>query len=301
MFDWSDLRTFLAVARSGSTAAAGRELRVSQTTAARRISALESALGLTLFERRQSGYVLTSDGEGLLDHAVAVEASAVGFRDAADARTRVASGTVRLTTAEIYAVTILAPMVRDLHAAFPLIDLELETSDEMRDLAGGAADVALRASGDPHGAGLVGRRIAEDPWSIYCSRGYADAHGVPRSRAQLHDHVLIGGGGGGVWPYYQRWLKENGLEAAVSIRHSSPAGLLSAVRSGAGCAVLPRTVAESDSELIRCLPPSPGYTASLWLLTHERVRHAPHVRAVTDFLYGELMRLVRRLDVTPAV
>ena len=45
MLDWNDLRYFLAVARDGSTLAAGRSLRVSQTTVARRIAALEQALG----------------------------------------------------------------------------------------------------------------------------------------------------------------------------------------------------------------------------------------------------------------
>ena len=55
VLDWTDLRYFLAVARTGSTLAAGRSLGVSQTTAARRVTALEAALELTLFERRQSG------------------------------------------------------------------------------------------------------------------------------------------------------------------------------------------------------------------------------------------------------
>ena len=49
MLDWNDLRYFLAVARDGSTLAAAKVLRVSQTTVARRIAALESALGFPLF------------------------------------------------------------------------------------------------------------------------------------------------------------------------------------------------------------------------------------------------------------
>ena len=55
MMDWNDLRYFLAVADQGSTLAAGRALRVSQTTVARRISALEDSLGLLLFVKRQAG------------------------------------------------------------------------------------------------------------------------------------------------------------------------------------------------------------------------------------------------------
>jgi len=52
--DWNDLRYFLAVARTGSTLAAGKAMRVSHTTAARRLAALEAALGVSLFERRST-------------------------------------------------------------------------------------------------------------------------------------------------------------------------------------------------------------------------------------------------------
>ena len=52
MLDWNDIRYFLAVARQGSTLSAARALRVSQTTVARRITALEEALGVTLFDKR---------------------------------------------------------------------------------------------------------------------------------------------------------------------------------------------------------------------------------------------------------
>ena len=76
MLDWNDLRYFLGVAEHGSTLAAGRALRVSQTTVARRIAALEEALGLPLFERRQAGYALTPAGEGLLDRARQVGSAA---------------------------------------------------------------------------------------------------------------------------------------------------------------------------------------------------------------------------------
>ena len=66
MLDWNDLKYFLAVARGGSTLAASRALRVSQTTVARRIAALEEAVGLTLFEKRPAGYALTPAGSELL-------------------------------------------------------------------------------------------------------------------------------------------------------------------------------------------------------------------------------------------
>jgi len=85
VFDWNDLRYFLSVARTGSTLAAGRALRVSQTTVARRVAALEDAIGQPLFDRRQAGYALTPAGEALLGQAEQVEQSASVFAEAAAA------------------------------------------------------------------------------------------------------------------------------------------------------------------------------------------------------------------------
>jgi molybdate transport repressor ModE-like protein len=92
MLCWNDLRFFLAVARTGSTLAGAKALKVSQTTAARRVAALEEALGLQLFERRQAGYALTPAGEALVAQAEGVERAAGAFAEVAAAQARDASG-----------------------------------------------------------------------------------------------------------------------------------------------------------------------------------------------------------------
>jgi DNA-binding transcriptional LysR family regulator len=294
MFDWNDLRAFLAVAETGSTLAAARTLRVSQTTAARRIASLEGALGVTLFDKRQAGYALTPAGEKLLPRAREVEAAAQAFGDAVSAEAREVGGTVKLTTHEIYSVTILPPLLRELHEAHPTIRIELDSSEELRDLGSGIADIALRSTVHAHGGGLVGRRIAPDSWTVFCSRDYAERHGAPRSRADLHDHAFIAGGGSGVGPLYQAWIRKNGLEKQIVMEHGSVTGLLAGVRSGVGIAVLPTFVARLEPDLIECLPPHEEDRITLWLLTHERLRRAPRVRIVLDFLYGRLKPLAAR-------
>src|SRR5690349_19592069 len=125
MLDWNDLKYFLAVARQGSTLAAARHLRVSQTTVARRIAALEGALGFPLFDKRQAGYALTPAGVQLVERATHVEMAADAFAEAAAAEKRDTSGTVRITTQDIFAVTLLAPMLRELHELHPEIMIEL--------------------------------------------------------------------------------------------------------------------------------------------------------------------------------
>jgi DNA-binding transcriptional LysR family regulator len=296
MFDWNDARYFLAVAESGSTLSAGRALHVSQTTVARRIAALEEALGLTLFDKRRAGYVLTPAGETLLADARAVEASAAALADTAASQKRAGGGTVRLTAEESFIVGVLPPMLRDLRELHPDLVIELDASEEIRDLAAGAADVAIRVTKKLDGAGLVGRRIGDDMWTVYCSRAYAEAHSVPRNRRELAAHPLISGGGGEIGRYYGAWLRQNGLEGSIAMQHGSVTGLLSAVRSGLGLAALPCVIAELDPELVRCLPPAAAESRQIWLLTHERLRHTPRVRIVLDFLGERLRRHVQQMS-----
>ncbi|WP_294044314.1 LysR family transcriptional regulator [Sphingomonas sp.] len=290
MHDWGDIRHFLAVAETGSTLAAGRALRVSQTTVARRITALEAALSLVLFERRQAGYLLTPAGEALVGQARAAEEAMRRLGDEAALLGRTAGGAVRLTMSPIFAFTFMAPIIRDLRVAHPEIRIEVDTSEEVRDLAGGEADVALRVSKQPTGAGLVCRRLTHDPWTVYCSRTYAEQHGVPRRIEELARAPFIGGGEPEVWAQYQQWLIEHGLEGQVVMHHNSSTGLLAAVRAGMGLAVLPCLAADGDPDLVRCLPPLDGVTVSLWLVYHERFRHEPRIRAVLDFLAPRIPR-----------
>ena len=297
MLDWNDLRYFLAVARDGSTLAAARSLRVSQTTVARRVAALEDALGFPLFEKRQAGYVPTPAGQDLIEKAALVEQAANAFSDAASAQSRAVSGTVKITTEEIYAITLLAPLLRELHETYPDIVIELDTSQQVRDLGAGEADISLRSTKDTTqlSSGLVGRQLCIDDWALYCSKDYAARHGIPRTRADLLGHAFIGGGGGNLWVHYQNWLRELGLESQVAMHHASSGGLLSGVRSGFGIAVLPCIIADADPDLIRCVAPRTDHGRILWLFTHERCRHTPRVRAVIDFLYQRLSRHVREL------
>src|SRR5882757_2021065 len=177
MLDWNDLRYFLAVARDGSTLAGARMLRTSQTTVARRIGALERAIGVPIFDKRQAGYSLTMTGEELLARAEQVERAANGFAEAAAAHGRDVSGTVKITTEEVYAITLLAQFLPELHDLHPESVIDLDTSQTVRDLGAGEADIALRSTKGAQPAGLVGRRLAKDDWALYCSGGYAKRHG----------------------------------------------------------------------------------------------------------------------------
>jgi DNA-binding transcriptional LysR family regulator len=293
VLDWNNLHFFLAVARCGSTLAAGKMLRVNHTTVARRVEALEAALKVTLFERRPTGYVLPPAGEALVAPAETMDVAAAQAVELAARQSREASGTVRLTVAEVLAVTLVAPILREFYKVHSGIRIELDTAEAHRDLAAGEADVALRLTLKPAGGGLVGRRIGMSSWTIYGSRDYAAAHGLPREPKELTQHVLISGGAPLPSKLYDAWMKRHGLIETVAMHQDTTTGLLAAVKAGVGLAALPSIVADIDPDLVMCFPGLPKYNIDLWLLTHERLRHTPRVRVVLDFLAERLTRLAR--------
>src|SRR3954469_22090733 len=178
MFDWNDLRYFLAVARDGSTIAAARRLRVNQSTVQRRLAVLEQKLGRELIERTPTGYRLTECGETLRPHAEAVEAAVAAFERRIGAIDTALTGTIRLTCAEGIAYRLITPLLDIFHQRYPGLRVDLVMTDQYLDLAKGEADVAVRAGESKDGV-LIGRRIADNPWAVYASRTYVARNGRP--------------------------------------------------------------------------------------------------------------------------
>src|SRR5258706_6139991 len=97
---WDDLRVFLTLSREGNLTAAARRLEVSHPTVARRIKALEQAIGARLFDRLPDRFVPTPAGEELLADAQAMERAAESIHRRSAGLTDTARGTVRLSAGE---------------------------------------------------------------------------------------------------------------------------------------------------------------------------------------------------------
>ena len=263
MYDWNDLRYFLAVARTGSTVAASRALNVNQTTVARRIGVLERTIGTKLFDKRQSGYTLTEFGVELLATAERVEVEAKAFAEQAGALGRRISGVIRVTTNEGLANTVMAPALSAFRKLYPEVRVDLVVDERRLDLTRGAADVALRTGARPTESGLVVRRLTPMAWAAYCSRDYAERRGCPNSVDAFGRHAVIGAEGPIALLPGWTWLREAAPEAEVVARSSSLTNLVSAVKAGLGITVLPCVLADSDADLVRCIGPISGVQSDL--------------------------------------
>lgn len=284
--DWNDLRFFLEVARAGTTLGASKTLRVSQSTVARRIWALEEALALELFDKLQSGYVLTDAGTDLRATAEEVEATVNRFKAKASANERGLAGTVKLTTNESFANYFLVKAMREFRNAYPSIKLEILTNDRRIDLSNGEADVAVRAGPRPTQGDLVGKRLAYDKWSLYCSHEYAEQHGYPRNIDELKAHGFISVDREMSGDELTNWINAHISEDMIVLRQSGVAGVANAIENGHGVSLMSDFLFDNNPKVMKCFTPEQLIPSEIWLITHERLRHVPRVRALMDFLDG---------------
>ena len=119
------LRTFLAVARTGSLTKAARELNSSQPTVSLQLRALRRSLGTTLLERGDGGFRLTPAGEKLRRYAEETLAGLRAFQgDLAALEGRLA-GPLAVGTTFVMSRYVLASVLTRFREEFPEVDLRL--------------------------------------------------------------------------------------------------------------------------------------------------------------------------------
>ena len=291
MFEWDDVKYFLAVARHGSTLAAAKALTVNQSTVQRRITELERKLGRELVKRYSTGYRLTEFGEEMLPYAEQIERAALAFEQRKATIERGEAGLIRVTCPEPIVYRIMKSSLLDrFHARYPKLRVEFVMSDQYGDLARGDADVALR-SGDTDDDVLVGRKIADSLWSVYASTDYVQRNGRPAALSEIIHHATVGFDGPMAANRAAKWLQAVAPNASVAARVNSVLGLVSVAKSGVAVVPMPIALGDAEPELVRLFEPVPELTRSWRILAHPDRRRTPAVAAFFDFISDEIPAL----------
>jgi len=293
MFDWDDMRVFLAVARARKIAPAARLVGIDPTTLARRIARLERALGASLFEVSQGERVLSERGQALLGHAERVESATLAAMEEATGKSRILSGQVRLSVAEGFGTWILAPSLASFHARHPGIRLDLITASGFLNPSKREADMALMLA-RPQKGRLSIRRLGDYRLHLYGSQAYIDRFGVPESPAELPRHTLIGYVPDFIFSPELDYVNEvhAGLEAhlratSINMQHRM-------IAEGAGIGILPDFIARRDATLTPLLTKDVEITRSFWLVVHEDLRKLPRIEAVAQWLQDRVDQMKER-------
>lgn len=283
MFDWNDLRYFLAVARHGRLVDAARRIGVDHTTVGRRIAALEQAIGCLLFHRSPRGLTLTESGHRLVQHAERIESETAAISAGLAGQDFQISGTVRLATPEAFGGFLVAPHMHRFRQTYPQLDLELVAENRSFSLSKREADIAITLGRPPSGR-LIARKLTSYALGLYGSAEYLSRHKPITTPDDLKGKEFVSYIEDLIHLPQLKFLNDVVSDPAVHFRSSSITAQQNAIASGFGLGLLHHFSASGDPRLAPILPEQIRIERAYWIVLHADLRSLPRIRAVVDFL-----------------
>jgi DNA-binding transcriptional LysR family regulator len=199
-----DLNAFMTVAEEQNFTRAAARLGTSQSALSHTIRRLESRLGVRLLTRTTRNVAPTEAGERLLTTLrPALESIGTELASLSELRERPA-GTIRITTSEHAATTVLWPALQKLLPDYPDINVELSVDSSFTDIVSERFDAGVRL-GEALAKDMVAVRVGPDlRMAVVGSPDYFDSHPAPETPQDLAAHRcinlrLLSGGGLYAW------------------------------------------------------------------------------------------------------
>ncbi|MEX1366476.1 MAG: LysR family transcriptional regulator [Nannocystaceae bacterium] len=291
MFDWNDLKVFLAAYREGSIGRAAEALGMSGSTVSRRLGALEEAVGQTLFVRTPEGLVPTDAGRHA--HAAAEETE----RSATRLETLVGSqdsprGNVRVSVSAELLHTVIVPNWLEFSQQYPEISIELVESAGLVDLERWEADIAVRpvrpASGD-----LVVTKIRNTEVGLFGARRLLQQRGVAPD-----DHPALEHAAAEQWPDWPwiDWAEDRAHlsmaqlrqhlypQARVVLRATNMETMRVSAAAGIGLVLIPSYFGLVTPGLVQLPAPQLPPPRPVYMVGHSATRNTARVDAVWSYL-----------------
>ncbi len=286
-FDWSQAQAFLATAETGSFSGAAARLGLSQPTVGRHVAALESDLGLLLFDRVGKSLAITDVGLALVENVKAMQDAADQMSLSALGQDKTIAGSVSVTASDAFCAYILPPIIERIRFAYPEVQVEIVSSNEVQDLRRREADIAIRHV-EPTYPDLFAKRMTTTPGRLYGATSYLDRIGRPESIKDIsQETTFIGDTSGRVL----QMLTTMGASVApeqFSIIANSGVAMWELVKRGVGLAVMFKDIADITPEVEVVLPKEISVDVSVWLVTHRELKTNARIRAIFDVLSEEL-------------
>lgn len=184
-----EMAVFATVAREGSLSAAARALGLTPSAVSRVIARIEHRLGTRLLLRTTRAIIFTAEGEAYLQGARRILADMAEVEESI-ADQGAPKGRLRVSAALGHGRLAIVPLVAAFSARYPDILVDLSLGDEVADILGGQADVAVRFGHLPDSP-LTARRIGDTGQVVVASPEYLQLHGTPQVPEDLLRHNCL--------------------------------------------------------------------------------------------------------------
>ena len=288
MEDLNQLRVFVEVARKGSFSAAARALNMPRSTVSRWVGELERQLGIRLLQRTTRTLQLTEVGRGYYERGLAAIELANAANAWAHSRADVPQGTLRITTFQLFADTLLGPILVDYLADNPGVSVQVVIGERNIDLVDEHIDVAIRI-GTLSDSSLVVRKLAKmEGWMLACP-SYLDRCGTPEHPTELSKHSCMAYGHSTTALTLPFSSGAERIEVTLPSRCvGNSVGLIRQVTlGGLGIGFLPPMLAHDDvaaGRLVRELPEWDLSATPIYAAYPSRAHLPQKVRAFVDLL-----------------
>lgn len=278
MFDWDDIRIFIAAARAGSLSLAGQRLGIDAATVGRRLARLETALKATLVVRSPSGLSLTAAGAQLLETTHPAEEA----MQAAEmtARLQPVAGTVRISAAEGFGGVVLAPALPKLLADHPGLTVELAATSGFLSPSRREVDMAITLSPMPSPR-LVVEPLTAYQLALYAAPDHPAAKIADLTVEDLYKFDFVSYIDDLIYAPELNYLEElkHGLRARMAI--SSIRAQTDVITSGGAIGIIPCFMAKG---LTRLIPDKFLISRHFWIHTHRDVHSTSRMKSVRIWL-----------------
>ncbi|MGF7135723.1 DNA-binding transcriptional LysR family regulator [Paraburkholderia sp. EB58] len=274
--EWSDVRIFLAIARTGTLGAAARQTGQTQPTMGRRLRALEEATGHELFQRTRDGFVLTDEGTAVLAYAERMEEEAHGFTRALAGKDAQLSGLLRVSSSDWFGIHVLTPVFARFLARHRGVSIELVTDSRRYNLARREADLVFRITPFDE-ADVIQRKLMHMDYALY---GRLDLVAPQAGDGEGHTLITMDSAFGTLPDV--AWVTRMLPNARIAFGSNNRGAQAQMCAQGAGFAVLPCLLGDTTAGLRRIdlgeVPPG----REVWFGYHRDLRRVARLRALLD-------------------
>lgn len=243
-----ELVTFRTVVEAAGINAAARRLRLSRSVVSKRISDLETSLGVALFQRSTRTTMPTREGEAFYARAALLLQDLEEAANAVRQRNEGLSGLLRVTVPVDATSSFLCQPVFGFARKHPELSLTVDLDDRIVNLATEGYDVGIRI-GRLRDSALRARRLCESPRALVASPEYLERRGPIEALDDLAHHEVIGytnAAIGQIWRFAGESKEERAVRVVPRVSFNNGSAMRAAAVAGFGITVLPMFILSED-------------------------------------------------------